>query len=51
MKPPKTTAMITFANAFDAKFSLWLRAAKPWSLSAMQEVSIEVKSRIKHFGS
>jgi hypothetical protein len=21
--------MITFANAFDAKFSLWLRAAKP----------------------
>lgn len=27
VKPPETIAMITFANAFDAKFSLWLRAA------------------------
>ena len=35
VKPPETTAMITFANAFDAKFSLWLRAAKPQSLPAM----------------
>ena len=29
VKPPETTAMITFANAFDAKFSLWLRVTKP----------------------
>ena len=46
VKPPETTAMITFANAFDAKFSLWLRAAKPQSLPAMQEVAIEVESNI-----
>ena len=38
--------MITFANAFDAKFSLWLRAAKPLSFPAMQEVAIEVESNI-----
>ena len=29
VKPPKTTTMITFANAFDSKFALWLRATKP----------------------
>lgn len=46
VKPPKTTTMITFTNAFDAKFSLWLRAAKPQSLSAMQEAAIEVESNI-----
>ena len=28
VKPPETTAMITFANVFDANFSLWLRVAK-----------------------
>ena len=38
--------MITFANAFDAKFSLWLRAAKPQSFPAMQEAAIEVESNI-----
>ena len=36
--------MITFANAFDSKFSLWLRAAKPSTLIAMQEAAIEVES-------
>ena len=46
VKPPETTAMITFANAFDAKFSLWLRVAKPQSLPAMQEAAIEVESNI-----
>jgi hypothetical protein len=40
VKPPETTAMITFANAFDPKFSLWLRATKPHSFPAMQEVVI-----------
>jgi len=38
--------MITFANAFDAKFPLWLRAAKPQSLPTMQEAAIEVESNI-----
>ena len=38
--------MITFANVFDAKFSLWLRVAKPQSLPTMQEVAIEVESNI-----
>ena len=38
--------MITFANAFDAKFSLWLRATKPQSLPTMQEAAIEVESNI-----
>ena len=28
VKPPETTAMITFANVFDDNFSLWLRVAK-----------------------
>ena len=35
VKPPKTTAMITYANAFDAKFALWPRAAKPATLLAI----------------
>ena len=35
VKPPKTTTMITFANAFDSKFTLWLRAAKPSTLTTM----------------
>ena len=46
VKPPETTTMITFANAFDAKFSLWLRAAKPQTLAAMQEATIEVESNL-----
>ena len=41
VKPPETTTMITYANAFDAKFALWLRASKPATLLAMQEASIE----------
>jgi hypothetical protein len=46
VKPQKTTTMITYANAFDAKFSLWLREEKPPILLAMQEVAIEVESNI-----
>ena len=46
VKPPETTAMIAFANAFDVKFALWLRAAKPQTLAAMQEVAIEVESNL-----
>ena len=43
VKPPETTTMITFANAFDSKFALWLRDAKPQTLSTMQEAAIEVE--------
>ena len=46
VKPPETTTMINYANAFDAKFALWLRAAKPATLLAMQEVAIEVESNL-----
>ena len=46
VNPPETTAMITFSNAFDAKFALWLRAAKPQTLAAMQEATIEVESNL-----
>ena len=35
VKPLETTTMITFTNAFDSKFALWLRVAKPRTLSAM----------------
>ena len=38
--------MITYANAFDAKFALWLRASKPATLLAMQEAAIEVESNL-----
>ena len=46
VKPLKTTTMITFSNAFDSKFALWLRAAKPRTLSAMQEAAIKVESNL-----
>jgi hypothetical protein len=46
VKPPETTAMITFANAFDYMFTLWLRVAKPRKLTAMQEAAIEVESNL-----
>ena len=46
VKPPETTTMITFANTFDSKFALWLRAAKPSTLIVMQEVAIEVESNL-----
>ena len=35
VKPPETTAMITYVNAFDAEFVLWLRAAKLATLLVM----------------
>ena len=46
VKPPETTTMITFANAFDSKFALWLRVSKPSTLIAMQEATIEVESNL-----
>lgn len=38
--------MITYANTFDSKFALWLRAEKPRTLLAMQEVVVEVQSNL-----
>jgi hypothetical protein len=42
IKPSKTSAKITFANAFDAKFSLLLRERRASTLILMQDVAIEV---------
>ena len=46
IKPLETTAMITFANALDSKFALWLRAEKAQTLMDMQEVAIGVQSNL-----
>jgi hypothetical protein len=46
IKPSETSAKITFANAFDAEFSLLLRERRAATLSLMQDVAIEVESNI-----
>jgi hypothetical protein len=46
IKPSETSAKITFANAFDAKFSLLLREGRITTLSLMQDAAIEVESNI-----
>jgi hypothetical protein len=46
IKPSKTSAKITFANAFDVKFSLLLREIRTTTLILMQDVFIEVESNI-----
>jgi hypothetical protein len=46
IKPPETSAKITFANAFDAEFSLLLRERRATTLSLMQDATIEVESNI-----
>jgi hypothetical protein len=46
IKPSETSAKITFANAFDAEFSLFLRERRTTTLSIMQDASIEVESNI-----
>lgn len=38
--------MITYADDFDAKFSLWLKAANPHRFLSMQEATTEVESNI-----
>ena len=38
--------MITFGNALESKFSLWLRVENPQILVAMQEAVIGVQSNI-----
>jgi hypothetical protein len=46
IKPSETSAKITFANAFDVEFSLFLRERRNTTLILMQDVSIEVESNI-----
>jgi hypothetical protein len=46
IKPSETSAKITFANAFDAEFSLLLRERRTTTLSLMQDAAIEVESNI-----
>jgi hypothetical protein len=46
IKPTEASAKITYANAFDAKFSLLLRERRSTTLLSMQEATIEVESNI-----
>jgi hypothetical protein len=46
IKPSETSAKITFANAFDAKFSFLIRERRASTLILMQDVAIEVESNI-----
>jgi hypothetical protein len=46
IKPNKSSAKITYANAFDAELSLLLRERIFTTLLSMQEVAIEVESNI-----
>ena len=46
IKPPEVTTMLAYANAFDYKFSLWLRATKEPILETMQEEAFEIESNI-----
>ena len=46
IKPTSTSAMITYANAFDSDFYLLLRERRSTSLSLMQDAVLEVESNI-----
>jgi hypothetical protein len=46
IKPTEVSAKITYANAFDADFSLLLREIRSTTLLSMQEATIEVESNI-----
>ena len=46
IKPLEVTTILAYANAFDYKFSLWLRATKAPTLAAMQEAAFEIESNI-----
>ena len=46
IKPTKSSTKITYANAFDANFSLLLREIRSTTLFSMQEATIEVESNI-----
>ena len=46
VKPTPTSAMMTYANAFDSQFCLLLRERRCASLADMQDVAFEVESNI-----
>ena len=46
INPTGTSAMITYANAFDFDFCLLLRERRSTSLSLMQDAALEVESNI-----
>jgi hypothetical protein len=46
ISPTEASAKITFANAFDAEFSLLLRERRSNTFFYMEETTIEVKSNI-----
>ena len=46
IKPKETSSKLTFANAFDAYFSLLLRERRVVTLINMHEVALEVKSNL-----
>jgi hypothetical protein len=46
IKPTEASTKITYANAFDAEFSLLLRERRSTTLLSMQEATIEVESNI-----
>ena len=46
IKPIGTSAMITYANAFDSDFCVLLRERRSTSLSLMQDATLEVESKI-----
>ena len=46
IKPSKTSAKLTYVNAFDHEFSLHLRERRPLTLLNMKEDALEVESNI-----
>jgi hypothetical protein len=46
IKPTEASTMITYANAFDAEFSLLLRERRSTRLLSMQEATVEVEYNI-----
>jgi hypothetical protein len=46
IKPTEASAKITYANEFDAEFSLLLRERRSATLFSIQEETIEVESNI-----
>jgi hypothetical protein len=46
IKPTKTSAKMTYANAFEPDFCLLLRERRATSLAHMQDETLEVESNI-----
>ena len=46
INPTETSMNLTYANAFDANFSLLLRERRPPTLANMKEATLEVESNL-----